>query len=130
MLDPEGLLTPDPRGGLSCLGRGSKFSWDGTLGGGTDGATLVGSSTVAGMTASSCLTASNCRGVGAARGSLSRVSGPRCRATPLPRDLIGNSSSAVEIGMGADILPRIDEVVLERERVEGFRPAPLNFFIV
>jgi hypothetical protein len=42
---------------------------------------------------------------------------------------MGNSSSAVERGMGADILPRIEEVVLERERVAGFRPAPLNFLI-
>lgn len=42
---------------------------------------------------------------------------------------MGNSSSVVEIGMGADILPLMEEVVLEREGVAGFRPAPLNFLI-
>jgi len=51
-------------------------------------------------------------------------------AIPVPGVLMGNSSSAAEIGIGADILPLMDEVVLEREGIAGFRLALLNFFIV
>ena len=81
------------------------------------------------MSASSCLTVSSCKGLGAARGSLSRPSLSSGMAIPMPGVLMGNSSSAIKIGIGADILPRIEEVVLEREGVAGFRPAPLNFLI-
>jgi hypothetical protein len=81
------------------------------------------------MPASSCLAVSSCKGVGAARGSLSRLSSFSGIAIPVPGVLMGNSSSAVEIGIGADILPRMEEVVLEREGVAGFRPASLNFLI-
>jgi hypothetical protein len=52
-------------------------------------------------------------------------------AIPAPGVLIGNSSSsAVGIGIGPEIFPRIEDVVFVRDGVLGLQPAPLNLLIL